>query len=83
MIDLPKKFTDLAYDLCGQNFGTIITSYDAEHPFDQRNIHPAISRVSKQLFDDGHYKHATLDAFIRIEEEVKKKSSLNDEGGSI
>lgn len=35
-------------------------------------IHPQIIRVSKQLFLDGHYANAAEDAFIEINDRVKK-----------
>ena len=44
------------------------------HPFKQRNIHPELDNVVRKLFDDGHYAHATFDAFKYIEKEVKKLS---------
>lgn len=84
MIDPLKRLEKVAYRICGQSFGTSVEDrYETDHPFDARNIHPAITTVSKLLFDDGHYRQATLDAFIRIEEQVKKKSSLNDTGFSL
>ncbi len=35
-------------------------------------IHPRIISVSKQLFEDGHYANAAADAFIEINDRVKK-----------
>lgn len=35
-------------------------------------IHPRIKKVSKDLFDDGHYANAAEDAFIEINDRVKK-----------
>lgn len=35
-------------------------------------IHPQIKRVSKALFDGGHYANAAEDAFIEINDRVKK-----------
>ena len=35
-------------------------------------IHPQISKVSKQLYLDGHYADAACDAFIEINDRVKK-----------
>lgn len=54
---------------------------DAElHPFDERNIHPAIVTVSKRLFDDGHYAQATFEAYKYIDKEVQKLSKLSETG---
>lgn len=35
-------------------------------------IHPQIIAVSKQLFQDGHYANAACDAFIEINDRIKK-----------
>lgn len=35
-------------------------------------IHPQISKVSQSLFEDGHYANAAEDAFIEINDRVKK-----------
>lgn len=35
-------------------------------------IHPRIEKVSKQLYLDGHYSDAACDAFIEINDRVKK-----------
>lgn len=35
-------------------------------------IHPKIAAVSKDLFEDGHYANAAEDAFIEINDRVKK-----------
>lgn len=81
MDDPLKQIEDVAYRICGQSFGiSVDDKHVIEHPFDARNIHPAITSVSKLLFDDGHYKLATLYAFIHIEERVKKKSSVEGAG---
>ena len=51
-------------------------SGDGSHPFDQRNIHPEIQQVSKDLFDDGHFPQATFAAFKCIEKKVQEVSTL-------
>ena len=35
-------------------------------------IHPSIAKVSQQLFLDGHFSNAAEDAFIEINDRVKK-----------
>jgi len=50
------------------------------HPFDDRNVHPEISKVSKRLFDDGHYSQATFEAFKYIDKEVHRLSHLSESG---
>ena len=46
------------------------------HPFEERNIHPDLVKVSKKLFDDGHYSLAVLEAFKYIDQVIKKLSKL-------
>lgn len=53
------------------------------HPFDERNIHPDISKVSLKLFDNGHYSHATFEAFKLIDNRVKKLSGVKDTGFNL
>ena len=53
---------------------------DQSHPFDVRNIHPAIWVVSLKLFDNGHYSQATFEAFKCLDLQVKKLSGVNDSG---
>lgn len=50
------------------------------HPFDERNIHPAITAVSVKLFDNGHYSQSTFEAFKYLDLQVKKLSKVNDSG---
>ena len=46
-------------------------------------FHPEIERVSGQLFRDGHHKQAALEAYIRVIEEVRRKSGIDDDGDSL
>jgi len=50
---------------------------------DEYRLHPEIERVSGQLFRDRHYRNAALDAYIRVIEEVKRKSGIDDDGDSL
>jgi uncharacterized protein (TIGR02391 family) len=50
---------------------------------DQYRFHPEIERVSGQLYRDGHYKQAALEAYIRVIEEVKARSGLALDGDSL
>ena len=52
----------------------------AIHPFDERNIHPAIALVSMKLFDNGHYAQATFEAFKYIEKTVRSVSGIKETG---
>jgi uncharacterized protein (TIGR02391 family) len=49
----------------------------------QYQFHPEIERVSGELFLDGHYKPAALEAYIRVIDEVKAKSGLGLDGDPL
>lgn len=53
------------------------------HPFDERNIHPDISTVSKKLFDDGHFAQAVFEAYKYLEIEVKRISGSSEGGQKL
>ncbi len=46
-------------------------------------FHVEIERVSGDLFRDGHYKQAALEAYIRVIEEVKRRSGLPLDGDDL
>lgn len=46
-------------------------------------FHAEIERVSGQLYRDGHYKQAALEAYIRVIDEVKRKSGLAMDGDTL
>ena len=50
------------------------------HPFDERNIHADIAKVSRKLFDDGHFSQATFEAFMYLDNRVKKLAKVNESG---
>jgi|SRR5579872_20012 len=53
------------------------------HPFDERNIHPQIERISKKLFDDGHYSQATFETFKLLDKTVQKLAGSTDSGKNL
>lgn len=53
------------------------------HPFDQRNIHSKIEKISKKLFDDGHYSQATFEAYKLIDKEVQTIASTDEIGTKL
>ncbi len=53
---------------------------EAEHPFETRNIHPAIPPIVKKLFDDGHYSQATFEAFKFVDKEVGRLANSSESG---
>ena len=53
------------------------------HAFENRNIHPALPPVVRELFDNAHYAQATFEAFKFIDNEVKRHSGANGFGKSL
>lgn len=51
-----------------------------DHPFESRNIHPALPSSVKRLFDDGHYSQATFEAFKFVDKEVARLAEHSDSG---
>ena len=49
----------------------------------QYRFHHEIERVSGQLFRDGHYKAAALEAYIRVIQEVRARSGLALDGDPL
>jgi uncharacterized protein (TIGR02391 family) len=50
------------------------------HPFDERDIHPALPLIVRELFDDGHFPQATFEAFKFIDKQVQHHSKLSESG---
>jgi uncharacterized protein (TIGR02391 family) len=50
------------------------------HPFDERNIHPSVSKIVRDLFDNGHYAQATFEAYKFLDKEVQRYSKIADSG---
>src|SRR5687767_14838534 len=51
-----------------------------QHPFEQRDIHGALPKVVRTLFDNGHYSQATFEAFKFVDNEVKRHSKVDRTG---
>jgi uncharacterized protein (TIGR02391 family) len=51
-----------------------------EHPFETRNIHPALPKIVKKLFDDGHYSQSTFEAFKFVDKEVARLAHNSESG---
>lgn len=49
---------------------------------DITRLHPRIQAASAGLFEDGHYRHAILDACLALNEPVRKKSGSNADDGT-
>ena len=50
------------------------------HPFDRRDISPALPSKVRRLFDDGHYAEATFEAFKFVDKSVRRHSGLKESG---
>lgn len=50
------------------------------HPFDERNIHPALPKKVRRLFDDGHCAEATFEAFKFVDKTVARHAALSSSG---
>ncbi len=48
-----------------------------DHPFDIRNMHPALPEHVKKLFDNSHYSQATFEAFKYLDKEVARISNVS------
>lgn len=74
----------LLFEKIARNISNVGVASSSEgrsiHPFDERNIHPEIARVSLKLFEDGHYSQATFEAFKYLDIQVKTVSGINDSG---
>jgi uncharacterized protein (TIGR02391 family) len=51
-----------------------------DHPFDIRNIHQALPKSVKRLFDDGHYAQSTFEAFKYLDREVARIANSGQSG---
>jgi uncharacterized protein (TIGR02391 family) len=53
------------------------------HDFDLRNIHPRLEKVSRKLFDDGHYAQATFESFKVLDNQVQHVAKSGDSGTKL
>jgi uncharacterized protein (TIGR02391 family) len=51
--------------------------------FDGMDLHPRLAAVSVDLFRDGHYRNAVLDASVALMNFVKEKSRRHDLDGAV
>ncbi|MFE6645724.1 TIGR02391 family protein [Nocardioides sp. NPDC057772] len=63
------------------NVAVDLTTAEAAHPFETRNIHPDLPPRVRKLFDDGHWEESVFNAFKFIENEVKRISGLEGKTG--
>ncbi|PKL36351.1 TIGR02391 family protein [Candidatus Peregrinibacteria bacterium HGW-Peregrinibacteria-1] len=53
------------------------------HSFDLYRLAPEIRKVSKKLFDDKHYSQAVLETLKYLNNFIKNKSGVQDDGKSL
>jgi uncharacterized protein (TIGR02391 family) len=57
-----------------------LSDLERMHPFEERNVHPDIDKITRRLFDDGHYSNATFEAFKFVDKKVQQISKLRKSG---
>lgn len=50
------------------------------HPFSTRNLHPALPKKVRRLFDDGHYSEATFEALKFVDKTVQHIANIAKSG---
>jgi uncharacterized protein (TIGR02391 family) len=70
--NLGEKAADFADDITSR----------VRDAFSQLDLHPRIAAVSAELFQDGHYRNAVLDASVALVNFVKEKSRRHDLDGA-
>lgn len=50
------------------------------HPFEERNIHPKLPSIVRDLFDNGYYAQATFEAFKFADKQLQNLSRLSESG---
>lgn len=58
-------------------------SAESEHPFDVREIHPALPVEVRRLFDNGHYAQATFEAFKFLDNVIKRLTGVDKTGKAL
>ena len=51
-----------------------------QHPFTARNLHQALPKKTKQLFDDGHYSEATFESLKFLDKLVQRLGGSRENG---
>jgi uncharacterized protein (TIGR02391 family) len=50
------------------------------HPFDERNIHPKLPQIVRDLFDNGHFTQSTFEAYKFLDKEIQHHSGMTESG---
>lgn len=81
-----NRFVETSAIMC-LKFSSLEENHEAKitrnrAPFTLSNLHPNIIKVSEQLYEDGHYRAAVLDAYIDLINRVKRIANRSDLDGS-
>ena len=79
MADLLGAFERITRSVGRLGYGEELRA-STEHPFDTRNIHPALPVIVKKLFDDGYYSQSTFEAFKFVDKEVARLATHSESG---
>ena len=81
MVNRLRRFESIARKAAKLSDRKPVRFEEIIHPFDQRNIHPNITKSSQRLFDDGHYSQSVFEAFKLLDQTVKKLSKISGKTG--
>jgi uncharacterized protein (TIGR02391 family) len=56
---------------------------ETQHPFEIRDIHPALPGVVRKLFDNAHYSQATFEACKFLDNEVRRHANVEKTGKAL
>lgn len=73
---LVRRLEEKREDLGGDTTARVRASFEG------LDLHPRIASVCADLYRDGHYRHAVLDASVALVNMVKEKSRRHDLDGS-
>jgi uncharacterized protein (TIGR02391 family) len=65
-----------------EDLAAVDTTGRVRASFEGLDLHPRIASVAAELYRDGHYRHAVLDASVSLVNYVKEKSRRHDLDGA-
>lgn len=80
MDDLLSKFEEIVRTSTPSQCNQTATEASSLHPFDERNIHPALPIKVRKLFDNGHCAEATFEAFKFVDKTVARHAAVSSSG---
>lgn len=55
----------------------------AVQPSKLKGLHPRVLEVAQRLFQDGHFRSAVLDTYVALDNDVRRKSRLQQDGTAL